>query len=71
MDTSEKSVFLHINTHGTNNPIGNVYISDYSGTKFSGSVSNVVRGTEYVDFEKINSLDGVFLANKQMLKKRT
>jgi len=70
MDTSEHSVFLHINNHGTNAPMGNVYISDFSGRRFSGSVSNVVRGTEYVDFEKVNSLEGVFLTNKQMLKRK-
>ena len=50
--------------------MGNVYISDFSGRRFSGSVSNVVRGTEYVDFEKVNSLEGVFLTNKQMLKRK-
>lgn len=64
MDTSELSVFLHVQTHGSNSPMGNVYISDYTGRKFSESISNVLRGTEYVDFEKANSLDGVFVANK-------
>lgn len=44
--------------------MGNVYISDYTGRKFSESLSNVLRGTEYVDFERANSLEGVFLANK-------
>jgi hypothetical protein len=44
--------------------MGNVYISDYTGRKYSESISNVVRGTEYVDFEKANSLEGVFIANK-------
>lgn len=44
--------------------MGTVYISDGSGKFYSISIENVMRGTEYVDFEKINSLEGVFLANK-------
>jgi hypothetical protein len=27
-------------------------------------MENVLRGTEFVDFEKINSLEGVFIANR-------
>jgi Sortilin, neurotensin receptor 3, len=44
--------------------MGDVFISDGTGKFYSLSLENVIRGTEYVDFEKINSLDGVFLANK-------
>ena len=49
--------------------MGNVYISDYTGRQFSESLTNVVRGTEFVDFEKVNSLDGVFISNKYLYKK--
>jgi len=28
------------------------------------SMENVIRGTEFVDFEKVNSLEGVFIANR-------
>ena len=44
--------------------MGNVYISDGSGKYYSLSLTNVIRGVEYVDFEKVNSLEGVYLANK-------
>lgn len=44
--------------------MGNVFISDGSGKFYSLSIENVIRGSEFVDFEKVNSLDGVFLANK-------
>jgi hypothetical protein len=44
--------------------MGNVYISDGTGKYYSLSMDNVIRGTEYIDFEKINSLNGVFLTNK-------
>ena len=44
--------------------MGNTYISDGTGKFYSMSVSNVIRGVEYVDFEKVNSLEGVYLANK-------
>jgi hypothetical protein len=64
MDTSEESVFLHIQTNGFDSSQGNVYISDGSGKYYSLSLENSVRGLEYVDFEKVNSLDGTFLANK-------
>lgn len=43
--------------------MGDVFISDGSGKFYSLSMENVIRGTEYVDFEKLNSLDGVFFAN--------
>jgi hypothetical protein len=69
MDTSELSVFLHIQSHGASSPMGNVYISDYQGKYYSESIKNVLRGTEYVDFERINSLDGVFLANRYLFAK--
>ena len=44
--------------------MGNVFISDGAGKFYSLSIENVIRGTEYVDFEKVNSLEGVFIANK-------
>lgn len=44
--------------------MGNVYISDGYGLFYSLSMDNVIRGMEYVDFEKVNSLEGIFIANK-------
>lgn len=64
MDTSELSVFLHIQNHGGDTPLGNIFISDGSGKYYSLSLENVLRGVEFVDFEKINSLEGVFMANR-------
>jgi hypothetical protein len=64
MDTSEHTVFLHIQNHGHNTPLGNIFISDGSGKAYSLSLENVMRGSEMVDFEKINSLEGVFVANR-------
>ncbi len=64
MDASEWSAFLHIQTQGANSPIGNIYISEGSGTEYSLTLDNVLRGSSYVDFEKINSLTGVYIANK-------
>lgn len=45
-------------------PLGSIYVSDGSGKYFTLSIDDVLRGIELVDFEKINSLEGVFLANK-------
>lgn len=64
MDTSEETVFLHIQTHGYDAVSGDIYISDGSGKFYSMSLEDSVRGLEFVDFEKINSLEGVFIANK-------
>jgi hypothetical protein len=64
MDTSEQTVFLHVQNHGPATPLGNIFISDGYGRNFSSSLENVLRGTELVDFEKINSLEGVFIANR-------
>ena len=64
MDTSEQTVFLHIQNRGINTPMGNVYISDGTGKYYSLSMSDVIKGAEYIDFEKVNSLTGVFLTNK-------
>ena len=65
MDTSEETVFLHIQGHGgSTSPLGDIYVSDGSGKYYTLSIDEVHRGMELVDFEKVNSLEGVFLANK-------
>ena len=44
--------------------MGDIYTSDWQGRLFALSLDNVLRGTTYVDFERINSLQGVYLANR-------
>lgn len=68
MDTSEQTVFLHVLAN-TKSQLGNVYMSDGSGKFFSPSLDGVLKGYEYVDFEKANSLEGVFLSNKYVKDK--
>lgn len=63
MDTSEQQVFLFLENHGATTPFGNVYISDANGRSFSLSLENVIKGNA-VDFERVTSLDGTFIANK-------
>lgn len=48
--------------------MGNVYVSDSSGRFYALSIENVLRGISYVDFEKISSLEGVYLVNKYDVK---
>jgi hypothetical protein len=65
LDTSEGSVILHVN-HGAKEPfaVGNVYISDKDGVKFSLSLPNNVRSTGGdCEFDKMLSLEGVYMAN--------
>ena len=63
MDTSEEQVFLFLENKGTKSPFGTVYISDANGRSFSESLDNVIKGSA-VDFERVTSLDGTFIANK-------
>jgi hypothetical protein len=64
LDTSENSVFLHINHYGDASKYGHVYISDRDGIKYSQTLKFNVRSDDnQCDFEKINSLEGVFVAN--------
>lgn len=63
MDTSEQQVFLFLENHGATTPFGNVYISDSNARSFSLSLENVIKGNA-VDFERVTSLDGTFIANK-------
>lgn len=63
MDTSEEQVFLFLENKGQGTPFGSVYISDLTGRYFSLSLDNVIKGTA-VDFERVTSLDGTFIANK-------
>merc|ERR1719331_2819391 len=65
IDTSEGAVILHVN-HGSKEPygVGNVYISDREGVRFTLSLPNNVRGSSGdCEFDKVLSLEGVYLAN--------
>lgn len=63
LDTSEGVVMLHVN-HGAN--IGNVYISDRDGVRFTLSLPDNVRSSSGdCEFDKVLSLEGVYLANQQ------
>ena len=63
MDTSEQQVFLFLENKGLQTPFGDVYISDANGRAFSLSLENVIKGSA-VDFERVTSLDGTFIANR-------
>lgn len=64
LDTSEGSVFLHINHFGDSSKYGHIYISDAEGIHYSQSLKYNLRSYEnQCDFEKINSLEGIYIAN--------
>ncbi|CEL94476.1 unnamed protein product, partial [Vitrella brassicaformis CCMP3155] len=65
LDTSEGAVMLHVN-HGDEgrSGSGNVYISDHKGLRYSLSLpSNVRTTTGETEFDRVLSLEGVYLAN--------
>ncbi len=64
MDTSEKSVFLYISDESSAVPMGNLFVSDGLGYRFSHSLENIIKGGGAVDFETVESLDGTFIANR-------
>jgi hypothetical protein len=64
MDTSEKSVFLYVSDESFIEPIGNLFISDGLGYRFTHSLENIIKGGGAVDFETIESMDGTFIANR-------
>jgi len=64
MDTSEKSVFLYVSDDKVSNPVGNLFVSDGLGYRFTHSLENIIKGPGAVDFETVESLDGTYIANR-------
>ncbi len=64
LDSTFHSVFLHINHFGENSFYGHIYTSGPRGLKYSLSLKNNIRGEgNQCDFEKVNSVEGVYIAN--------
>jgi hypothetical protein len=64
MDTSEKSVFLYVSDDKVKEPVGNLFVSDGLGYRFSHSLENIIKGAGAVDFETVESMDGTYFANR-------
>eukprot|EP00743_Colponemidia_sp_Colp-15_P002319 GILK01002514.1.p1 GENE.GILK01002514.1~~GILK01002514.1.p1 ORF type:complete len:898 (+),score=135.65 GILK01002514.1:39-2696(+) len=64
LDTSEGSVFLHVNHYGPNVNYGIIYTSDATGTRFTLSLDHNVRNADgQCDFDKVLGLEGIYIAN--------
>jgi len=64
LDTSEDSVFLHVNHIGEKSTWGNVYISNADGLGYALSLPHNRRATNgKCDFEKVEGMKGIYLAN--------
>lgn len=66
LDTSEGSVFLHVNhlPFQANAYAGHVYTSDWTGLQYSLSLPYNHRNLEgKCDFEKVEGLEGIYLSN--------
>ena len=64
LDTSEDTVFLHVNHEGEGAKWGNVYISNADGLNYTLSLPHNSReATGKCDFEKVEGLEGIYLAN--------
>lgn len=64
LDTSNDAIFLHVNHNGEGAKWGNVYLSNAIGTNFSLSLPHNRRDANgKCDFEKLTSMEGVYIAN--------
>ena len=64
LDTSEQSVFIHVNHYGSASKYGTIFVSDATGSTFSVSLMYNVRGDSGLcDFTKISGLEGIYIAN--------
>ncbi len=66
LDSSENSVFLHVNHNPfhADGSVGHIYTSDSTGTQYSIALAYSTRTqTGKCDFAKVEALEGVFLAN--------
>lgn len=64
LDSSEGVIFLHINHFGETSEFGHVYVSDFTGTKFSLALPYNIRSADnQCDFDRINGLEGIYISN--------
>jgi len=64
VDTSEGAVLLHLNDETGATETGRIFVSDSEGYKYSQSLLHNVRSSAgEVEFDKVVSLTGVYLAN--------
>ena len=65
LDSSSKAVFMHVTTNEKPNfEYGQLLKSNSNGTYFVLTLDNVNRNTVgYVDFDKIDGLEGTIIAN--------
>lgn len=64
LDTNEKSIFLFVSDNNVENPVGNLFVSDGLGYRFTHSLENIIKGGHAVDFEACESMEGTFIANR-------
>lgn len=64
MDTNEQQVFLYVQDDKVAHPVGNLFISDGHGIRYTHSLENIVKDGGSVDFEAVESMDGTFIANR-------
>lgn len=71
LDTNEKAVFLYVSDHKKMQPVGNLFVSDGMGYRFTHSLENIIKQFHNVDFEAVESMEGTFLANRYDTRHRT
>eukprot|EP00759_Apiculatamorpha_spiralis_P054460 PhF_6_TR693/c2_g1_i2/m.1112 len=66
LDSSEGVAFINVKHNGKILVEGNTYLSDRTGSRYSLSLVNTRRSPDSgeVDFHKVRSLDGIYVANR-------
>lgn len=65
MDTAQKIVFLYVADNSNEHEMGNLFVSDQFGYRFTHSLENIIKAdNSQVDFEAVESMDGSFIANR-------
>ena len=64
LDSNDGTVFLHVNHFGTSSKYGHVYLNGEDFSKYSLSLKyNLRNSNNQCDFEKLQSLEGLYIAN--------
>ena len=63
LDTSESQVFMIVNHFKPSSPVGVIYISDSTGTRYSRSLEYAVRLDKNAEFHRVLGLEGIYLSN--------
>ena len=67
MDTSEKSVFLYVSNDKVLDPVGNLFVSDGLGYRFTHSLENIIKAVAQIFNLKRFCMEHLSLINMTLI----